>query len=284
MEDAAIEGVAILGIYLGFACHAFYEKYGKSTPLEEEVITDNNGSVMIYSLRIFGACSLMFILSIFMFYGIVSGSILENSISVVTLLFFGLGGALFHQAAIARAKDAGKSRGFALLAVVPLANLALFVTKPKESPTRPPYNPENGAMRLVVGLAALIGVGALQAFDDKIIENIASSYVDNKIANDFSEAFSDLPRRLDSLTVLESLEIYKNRKKAYLNYRIELSEYDKDRLVSFIHKEIGPNFYSSDCSDGAIIEFGWTMIYRYIDQNNKLITDVEVDKSSCAQR
>lgn len=74
-------------------------------------------------------------------------------LSYVVAALLGVGFGMF---ALGRSKDAGGGRSFAALVFVPFVQLWVLFASPVQDPTRPPYTPQNGALRFAIGFTVLL--------------------------------------------------------------------------------------------------------------------------------
>ena len=147
----------IVGVLVGFYSFILYFLRFERNTNEENLVTGNEGSVMNYCLSFLTAYLIFKFGSLLLLYVSMVVLVLSpTETSYVILPFWAaVCGAILARPALLRAKDAGKRNAFALLGLIPVANLALFLAPPVRSAARPPYVPENRFLRIAIGLGAL---------------------------------------------------------------------------------------------------------------------------------
>lgn len=148
----------IVGVVFGFYSFILYFLRFDRDAYEENLVTRNGGSVMNYCLSFLNAYLIFKFGSLLLLYVSMVVLVLSPTETsyVILPLWAAFCGAILAHSAFLRAKDAGKGKAFALLGLIPVANLALFLAPPVRSADRPPYVPENRCLRIAIGLGALV--------------------------------------------------------------------------------------------------------------------------------
>ncbi|MFS8183200.1 hypothetical protein ACMG4P_16800 [Pseudovibrio denitrificans] len=281
-EPTGIQSLFYLAFILGFFAHATYENSTKIGPLHKERITSNIGSTMMYIVWL-AAIIIGLMLTI---YGLIqltahTGAMSNTQYFWVTGLIFALFGALSNRAAVYRARDAGRSRLFALLAIIPIANLWLVFASPKVASERPPYTPAAAPLRIFIGIAAFVMILAANILGEITAEVSFDAQVAEKVVAAVAAANADLPKRLDNITILQIVEANRAKKEIVYRYTITTNDLDPKRFQNWLEKEMKPATLSGLCSDPAINKFGWSTAYRYWDEELRLIGETKVTGYDC---
>lgn len=217
--DTIYDGLIYLAIVIGFFAHALYENTTKTVPLAREPVTTNNGSIMMYvvwlaAIAVGTTAAILGLIWVM----VRQGSITETQYLWTIASIYALAGALYNRAAIYRARDAGRSRGFALLAIVPIANLWVLFASPKAASERPGYTPAATPLRILVGLAAFVVIAGTRVFDTIGGELFVEKQVSDRVVAEVAATYSDLPRQLDEITILQAAET--DRRAKEIVYRL----------------------------------------------------------------
>lgn len=268
---------------IGFLFYLTYRIASGTGPSSKDPIYSNNGSTMMYAVWISGATLIMSAGSLFLSTVALSAftfSPPEWFFLSFPLLFAAGGGVLAH-AAMLRAKDAGVSKGFAFIALIPLVNLVLLFATPAASPTRPAYRPKNRALRIIIGLFAIFLTGLIQVMLNRGVGDIESEFVTEEFVRDVEAQNAGLPKKLDEATILQSMSADPITKEMIVMFRITDPTLTSEILKSRVESSIRPKFIKSSCEDPAITIHGWKAVYRYQDTTGDLLVDSVVSREDC---
>ncbi len=284
-NPGAVDGIIYLALFLGFFGHAAYENSTKAGPLAQEPINSNAGSIMMYlvwlaAIAVGTTLAVGVLIWLMIHFGGATDALYMWTVGAI----FALCGALFNRAAIYRARDAGRSRGFALLAIIPFANLWLMFASPKVASERPPYVPAATALRFVIGFAAFAAIAGTRALDTVGTDPFINSQVARKVVENVAVSNADLPKQLDEITILQAAEANTATKEIVYRYTLTSDDLDPERLQNWLDTKMKPNTLKELCEDPAITDFGWNVVYRYWDKGTRLVGEARVSSRDCATK
>lgn len=194
---------------------------------------------------------------------------------------FAAAGAMYSYAAIQRARDAGRTRRFALLGIVPIGNLWLLFSPPKAAPERPPYVPSSGSIRIVIGLCALVAIAATRMFDQYGSQKLLELQIADRVEKQVAAQNANLPNQLDEITILQAVDTDINKKEIVYRYTLTGSNIDSKNVQSWLTTTMKPKTAKTICQDPIVSQFGWIVRYRYWDTASNLVAEIYISKSDC---
>ncbi|WP_128292649.1 hypothetical protein [Afifella aestuarii] len=282
-EQAMSVGTLLTSLVIGFLVFIAYDTVKKTGPLDEEPITSNKGSIMIYMIwqagislvLTFGATLLTIEI-----YGIFDGNPPEAAFWSVPAMF-ALAGVAYAYAALLRAKDAGRTRGFALLGIVPIANLWLIFASPKKAPERPAYVPAWRIVRIAIALVAVVISVGLRTLQDEASRMLFQAQVADRVEERVAIQNERLPKQLNEMTTLEEVNFDASQKEIVYRYSFASSDIDAASIQAWLANTMKPRVTPSTCQDPVVAEFGWVTRFRYLDADENLVAEMSISNEDC---
>ncbi|MBD1548746.1 hypothetical protein [Roseibium aggregatum] len=282
-EFLTSRGVLFLSLIFGFFAYTAYGYLRKTGPLNEETITSNGGSRMMYvvwqaviPLVYVGLVALSVLGSVKLFEGNPPASYFLSQ-----PVLSAIAGAVYSRAAILRAKDAGFSRGGALLGIVPFANIWLMVAPPKEAPERPPYVPAAVPARVLIILCAIAVFFLSGPVNTIIAEKLAGIRIATRIEQGDFDFAAPLPTQLAETSTFQKIEPDAGEKAIYYQYGISGPDLDRDRIRSWLKDTLKSELAKYWCQERLIADRGWTVWYEYWDPDDRLVASTRVSQGDC---
>ena len=275
--------VSALALVAGFLVCVGYEAIRKRRPLSEEVLTSNSGSVMSYLVWL---AAINAALSLAMAAALIgSAAMFHNRAPAVVpwilpALFLAAGLAYGH-ASILRARDAGRSRWFVLLGLVPIGNFVLAFAPPKDEPGRPPYRPSSGWARVVIGLCAVAVVVASRPFDRFVAQTYLDMRVADRVRRDGPGRVVPLPQDLADTTTLQGIDTDGDTRMIIYRYRLAGAVSDRERITAWVETAGKQAIGKSWCGDPVVADVGWSVWSEYSDAAADLIARTFVSPTVC---
>jgi|GEM_PF-2678821 len=290
MEFMRTFGPALVAVSLlcGLFGYAAYDNWRKKGPLAEETITSNTGSIMMYIVWL--ACIS------------VAGSLAVALVKTVAILWFApeqglriylfgasvlvfLFGALYARVNLMRAKDAGKSRGFALLGLVPLANFWLMFAPPKPAPERPPYVPRAVWARVAIGLIAAAVVYSRDYFSDYVNVQLVAVRAGEHAGQAVFTEHAAPPQAIAGKADLWSTKTYPGDRMVVYSYVLSGPSIDRERLETWVKDTMTPETAKLWCKDPWVAKRDWNIWYEYYDrepdENENTLADTFFSQGRC---
>lgn len=286
------ETILLSAMALGFLGFVFADQMMNPKPIESLEINTNIGSLMSYMLIVTVTIAGYFLANLLVLAG--GARLYPTGAPTYYIALFPLAsllcGAILGYAAILRATDAGKSRLFACLGLIPIANLVLLSAEPKQSANRPDYVPSNKFLRIFIGLSAAILMSSIRVGSERVYSEFAetkeadrvptTAQVETAIRNNLAPLLKELPKRLDEVTILQAVDIRSDIKELSWKYAYEDGRVSDAELQQFAETDLKPKLLKSVCAD-PIVELGWTLRYQYRRPNLRLAAQYTITADDC---
>lgn len=258
----------------------------RKKPLNAGPITTNRGSVMTYAVW---QMLIVVLLTLVVLYSWAAGksSLGTNPPAVLASAYpaaFLLAGAASGVIAAWRARDAGRGRLYALLGVIPIGNLILMFTPPKEDPARPEYRLKallpRGAV-IVVALGVTWQLLDLLSFRimHSVLETTAAATVDEGVFTRFAVPPTDLAPQ----TTFSGAEADEDMGRKYLAFVYILTGegIDRGKVQAWLDDTMRPQTMAAICRDPIIEEKAWYISYEYADPDDISIASTTISRRDC---
>lgn len=282
--EQMVSQVSLFGsLFAGFIAYTAYKIIRGTGPDSKDIINSNVGSIMMY-------CIFIAIISYFIIFGefvlaFIWAFYLSSSSAEWYFLFYPLwyavGGCLFAHVSMLRTKDAGKSKGFAFIGIVPIASFFLFFASPVTSPARPAYVPKDCSLRVAIGVFALLMISSLEYLTDLGVDYLEREGSTMQIVRSIEVQNADLPQEIDETTIIQSISADSSRKDIVLVYRITDASLTSEEVRSFLESSLRPQFVKDSCADPAITDYGWKMVVRYEDMSGGILAESTISRGDC---
>lgn len=270
-------------LYAGYIVSVFWTMVKERDTKAPYPVISNNGSIMTYSLR-------FSLLSIILTVGSVAlavlalrwpGGIVPDWFFLSYPALFSLGGIALAQIAMLRANDAGKSRAFAFLGLIPIANLFLWLANPVQSPSRPAYTPVNKPIRFVIGFVAVLSIAVINTMIDRYSLEIEEEFAFTAIETNVAKENAKLPMQLDDVTILQSMTTDRMTREIAILYVVTDRDMSPASLQRHVNETVKPGMAENWCKDQAITEFGWHVDIQYETDLSTKLAETSIDLSDC---
>ncbi|GAB4532790.1 MAG: hypothetical protein Tsb0019_34440 [Roseibium sp.] len=290
MEFMRTIGPVLIAVSLlcGLFGYAAYDNWRKKGPLAEEAVTSNAGSIMMYLVWL--ACiSVTGTLAVALVKASATlGFTPEQGLAIylagASVVVFLLG-ALYARVNLMRARDSGRSRGSALLGLVPLANFWLMFAPPKPAPERPPYVPQAVWARVAIGLAAAAVLFSHDYFTDYVNMRLSAVRAGEHAGLAVFRSHTVPPEDLAGKSELLNIKTQPADRMIVYSYLLSGATIDRERLQNWVKDTMAPETAKLWCGDPWITKRDWTVWYEYYDKEpdeyESPIADAYFSRGSC---
>lgn len=280
------EAVQWIAVVIGFVMFLLADLRRNPAPLASDPVTSNHGSIMMYVVwQAAIAITLSVGLAVYLW---ALFRLSENPVPLAgtggLAVLSALAGIAFGCAAKLRARDAGQSRGVALLGIIPVANLVLMFLPPKKAPERSAYRPASKGARILVGLAALAGFAALWPFNALVSSHLVGTRLDTIAGRPVFTEHALPPQDVSGPARADGFEISRTEKAILYRFTLPGTEVDADKVKGWLVERMLPETEASICRQPLVSDAGWTVSYEYRDEGGALVANVFVLPGDCPSR